>query len=307
MRIVLGYNFLLLLFIIAFNTTYVSSQDNNFNSLEEGSFWNYVSKLTLYMENYEGPVEQSIIDVMTTKGKASVVEISPSSIIIEEGFTTFRSYYNSATGTDEMDPVFKIVMYTIDRQTLTYTSIKEKHDNGTEVPILENTIGLPCRQLISPKLEQGQKTKYIAYYWKGDIYSVAYDYFDYKEEKIPVISLNYAGVGHYDPDLGMNVTASTIFQFEKSTGLKVSEHVMYEAADFRGKKQVISTYEISSTSLFTPGQSRKTGLNTESPTSGQSMQISELVIPLILAVTIPIILFIFLFLHKRRNTETSSS
>ena len=303
MRLVLGYSYLILLFIITFNTSFISSQDNSFNSLEEGSFWNYVSELTLNMEIYEGQVEQSIRDVMTTKGKATVVEISPTSIIIKEEFTTFREYHNSITGTEETGPIYQTVTYTINRQTLTYTSIKEKQDDGTEIPILEDIIGLPSRQFISTTLKEGQKTNYTAYYWKGDIYTVTCDYFDYKEEQIPVISLNYVGLGHYDPDLNMNVTVNAIFQFEKSTGLKVLQHMIYEAADYRGKKQVISTYEISSTSLFTPDQSQKTGQNLQTPISASFEQFPEWIIPLILA-TIPIVLIAILFLHKKRNTKT---
>lgn len=306
MHIFLRYKFLILLFIIVFNPSIVFGQDNRFNSLEEGSFWNYVSKLTLNMEIYEGQVEQSVKDEITTKGKATVSEISPTSMIIEEGFTTYREYYNSITGTEETDPIYQTVIYTIDRQTLTYFSINEKQNDGTETPILEDIIGLPSRQFISTSLKEGQNTSYTAYYWKGDIYSVTYDYFEYKDEKIPVISLNYVGPGHYDPDLNMNVTVNAIFQFEKSTGLKVSQYMMYEVADQRGKKQVVSTYEITSTSLFTTDQTQKTDQTIQSPISVSFEQFPNWLIISIIAITIPIILIAILFLHKRRKTDTST-
>jgi hypothetical protein len=307
MRLTLCFTSLTLLLIIAFNSSFTSSQDNSFNTLEESSFWNYISKLTLNMEIYEGPMEQSIKDEITTKGKATIVQISPTSIIIEEGFTTFRIYHNSVTGTEESDPIYQTVIYTIDRQTLTYTSIKEKHDDGTETPILEDIIGLPSRQFISTSLQEGQKTSYTAFYWKGDIYTVTYDSFDYKDKKIPVISLNYNGPGHYDPDFNMNVTVNAIFQFEKSTGLKVSQNMTYEAADQRGKKQAISTYEITSTSLFTPDQSQKTNHSPQSSLSNNFEQLSEWIIPLIFAAIIIIVLIAILFLYKRRKTETSTT
>ena len=306
MRLFLGLNCLLLLFVSAFITGFAFCQDNHFNSLVEGSFWNYVSTVTLNMEAFEDEFEASLRDVMTTRGNVTVIEISPSTIKIEDRFTVQRKYYHSITGTEETDPVYKTVIYTIDRQTLTYSSIKEKKDDGSEVPMLEDAIGLPCRQFISPALKEGQKTHYTAYYWRGDIYSVTYDAFDFKQDKIPVISLSYTGLGHYDPDHNMNVTVNAIIQFEKSTGLKVSEYMKYEAADYKGKKQVVSTYEISSTSIFTPGKSQKPGLISQSPVPDSSSgKISEWVIVLILVVFITIVLFTFLFSRKKRNRSKS--
>ena len=305
MRLV--YNSLIFLLIIILSTSFTSSQDNSFSTLEEGSFWNYTSQLILSMDIYEGPVEQSIRDIITTKGKATIVEISPTSIIIEEGFTTFREYHNSVTGSEESEPVFQTVIYTIDRQTLTYTSIKEKFENGTETPILQDIIGLPSRQFISTNLQEGQKTSHTAFYWKGEIYSVTYDSFNYKDEKIPVITLNYEGPGHYDPDFNMNVTVNAIFQFEKSTGLKVSQNMMYEVGDQRGKKQAISTYEITSTSLHTQDQSQSTDQNQQYSITESFEQFPDWIIPLILALPIPIVIITILFTRKRRETKTSTT
>ena len=74
MRSFLGLNCLLLLFVSAFITGFAFCQDNSFNTLVEGSFWNYVSTVTLNMEAFEDEFEASLRDVMTTRGNVTVLK-----------------------------------------------------------------------------------------------------------------------------------------------------------------------------------------------------------------------------------------